>query len=148
MFTCSFLSSLQVYRMETNPHKRPKLVTVAIYLLYICSLSDLWRVGSVAIDYNTYRTSALVSLCQSLLFIIFLTYKISQGRNWARITFLIVMSISIVLVHKSLNSILISKATIQILLQTIACILLFLKPSSDWFRLMKEANSNLLSKWY
>lgn len=141
MFSCSFLSSLQVCEMVPNSPERPKLVSLALILLYFGLLDDLRRVGSVAVEYNTYRISTLVSLCLSLLFITFVTYKISQGRNWARITFLILMSITIAFVLKTPNLELLSRSTIHNLLRTIACVLLFLKPSSDWFRLMKESRA-------
>jgi len=71
-------------------------------------------------------------------------YAVARGRNWARITFLIFAIIGIPLAVKPLQDSLAASpfsgilGILQSLLQIVGLVLLFLKPSSDWFNRMKR----------
>lgn len=76
--------------------------------------------------------------------IIFLAIKISRGRNWARIIFLIVFFLGLPASIPSLISHFSRSASagwlmlLTILLQMISNVLLFQKPSNAWFKSFKE----------
>ena len=75
--------------------------------------------------------------------IIFLAFKISQGRNWARIIFLIVFvfglpaSLPSFMSHFSRSSLAGWLMLLTTLVQLTANVLLFQKPSNVWFKSIK-----------
>jgi len=80
----------------------------------------------------------------TLVFMAFFIYMIGQGKNWARITFLVLFIIGIpfsvlpaivLLVTNPISAMFSAGITI---LQLIALIFLFQKSSSDWFHSMKK----------
>ena len=80
----------------------------------------------------------------TLAFMAFFIYMIGQGKNWARITFLVLFIIGIpfsvlpaiiLLVTNPISAMFTAGISI---LQLIALIFLFQKSSSDWFHSMKK----------
>ena len=70
-------------------------------------------------------------------------FMIGKGRNWARITFLVLFIVgtplSVLPLMQSLGANPISGllGIVQTIIQIVALVFLFQKPSSDWFREMK-----------
>lgn len=77
-------------------------------------------------------------------FIAFFIYMIGKGKNWARITFLVLFIIGIPFsVLPAIYSLITNPVSGmlgagQTILQLIALVFLFQKPSSDWFKSMKK----------
>ena len=75
----------------------------------------------------------------------FFIYKIGRGRNWARITFtalfIIGVPFSVLPLVKSVAASPVSGGLgiAQAVIQAIALVFLFQRPSSDWFGEMKKA---------
>ena len=71
-------------------------------------------------------------------------YMIGRGKNWARITFLVFFIIGIPLAGRSLFQSLLRNPVsgilgiVEIILEIIALVFLFQKPSSDWFKSIKK----------
>jgi hypothetical protein len=129
--------------METqSAENRPRSVSTAVNLLWaslvvglLKVLMDLSHLGGIA--------SVAVTVVGSVIFVAlfgFLYLKISVGKNWARITFLvmgvigIVPTFSIVSTEFSRSVVLGTLSLLQLALQTYAAFLLFTQPGSSWFR--------------
>ena len=126
--------------------EKPIETTRAIEFLYLSlgigivkSLLDFSHLSS--------KTSAVFTLSVLIFtfaFLIFLIIKISGGRNWARIVFLIFfllgvpLAIPLYLEEFRKNVFLGSLSSIQVILQVAALILLFMKNSNLWFRTRKQ----------
>jgi len=73
-----------------------------------------------------------------------LIYLIGKGRNWARITYLLVFVAPIPIALPDLLQVfrwspwLASALLAQLVVQIVAVVLLFQKPSSEWFRQMRS----------
>ncbi len=69
-----------------------------------------------------------------------LIFYISKGKNWARVTFLVLFvigslpSVPIVLGEFTRSPVLGAFSAIQIILQLVALYFIFTKPGSDWFK--------------
>jgi hypothetical protein len=132
--------------MEQNLNLRPEKVENAIKLLYMAIGFSVWAIILQAIRMREYLTDAfslfllLINPFISLGLMAFLVYKIRQGRNWARITWLILMLLGLpfaliaVLAFDPMKSIITVGQTI---IQIVATVFLFQKPSSEWFQAMK-----------
>lgn len=130
---------------QNSSMEKPIEVTRAVQLLY-ASLG----VGIVKSVVDFAHLSSEVHL-MFILFVMILTFallfffiwKISDGRNWARIVFLILfllglpMSIPIYLEEIGRNLFLAILTSIQIIIQIVAIYLMFMKNSNPWFRVRK-----------
>jgi len=139
---------------------RPKKVSTALKLLYVAFVLSVINVIlnipieersllQGGINYGSTFTGffigtiIFVSIC-SLAFLAFLIYKIRKGRNWARITFLVISAIGIpfsifsVIASLTINPFPEILSIIEIILEITAIVLLFQKKSSEWFNLMKK----------
>lgn len=137
---------------------RPKKVSTALKLLYLAfilviissilnisiSIPSMLQMGVGGTYFEFIIGVTIFIYVLSLGFFAFLIYKIRKGRNWAKITFLVLFAISILL---SISSVIQSLTTntlpeilsiIEILLETTAIVLLFQKKSSEWFNSMKK----------
>jgi len=138
-----------IVRTNELPHVhgiRPKEVETALKILYI-SLGIGFLAGIIKASSAAQGLLASPALVMFFVFCIvgmqwlFISW-IGKGRNWARITFLVVFIIGIPFLPVFLNfdkdpfSALISIG--QTVLQIIALIFLFQKPSSNWFMEMKR----------
>ena len=130
--------------------KRPEKVTNAVNLLWIGIGLGVINVFLTLINsINTMEDSSLITyfILQSLFTIAilsFLIYMIGKGRNWARITFLVLFIAGALIIIPQLIILLMTNTFIGILtlihsiLQLIALVLLFEKTSSDWFKSKKK----------
>lgn len=120
---------------------QPSNVTTAIRLLYG---SLVVGVARSTIEFSRLAAASSVELVlflvlSSLLFILFCTYMIGKRKNWARITFLVVLvfgtlgSISPMIQSFSHSPIAGVFGILQFAMQTIALVFLFQKDSSAWF---------------
>jgi len=75
-----------------------------------------------------------------ILLLSWLVYKISQGRNWARMTLLLLVVFGLVAIGlrfqrlTALNPVLSAIQVVQTALQCASLYLLFTGPGRDWFR--------------
>ncbi len=128
--------------------KQPAEVANAIRLIYagvavgiINTIADFTYLASLA------STKLLIfQMTFTYAIIILLAFKISLGRNWARIIFLIVFLFGLPAAVPSLISHFSRSPSagwlmlLTILLQMTATVLLFLKPSNSWFKHFKVSH--------
>ena len=132
-------------QIDQNQTTRPQKVTIAVTLLYITLGIGVLRGIIEASMLAQIAPPAFVMLVTFfVLGIMWLfIYMIGEGRNWARITFLVLFIIGIpfsvlpLLRSLAANPISGLLGIVQTALQLIALVFLFQKPSSDWFREMK-----------
>lgn len=129
--------------METQAvAQKPQPVGTAVNLLWASLAVGLVK---TLIDFSNLSAQASAAFTNFVLIftfalIGFLTFKISAGKNWARITFLVLFVIGVlptsfvVLGEFSQSSILGALSVAQIGLQGYAIFLLFTQPGSTWFR--------------
>jgi len=133
--------------VEYNKESRPKTVDIAVNLLYgtlgIGMLRVFWenpvqQTNKLVVGFSVFITIFVFA------FMVLLIFKIGKGRNWARVTFLILfvigipLSVPVLLLTFSKNPFFGIINIIQILLQLAAMVLLFQKRSSDWYKNMKR----------
>ena len=125
---------------------RPDKVSIAIGFLYLALVLGVIR---ITLEISTLVQTAPLS---SIIFVSFFTlttmtfliYMIWKGRNWARITVLVIsiigtpFFISVLLQSWIVNIISGVSGVCQIVLHIIAFVFLFQKQSSDWFKAMKN----------
>lgn len=128
--------------METqSAAQKPQPVVTAVNLLWASLAVGLVK---MLMDFSNLSGVAPALFTNFILIftfalIAFLIFKISVGRNWARITFLVMFIIGvlptlpIVLGEFSRSAILGALSVAQIGLQVSALFLLFTQPGSSWF---------------
>ncbi len=129
--------------------ERPRQVSTALRLLWtslglglVTSALDWSYVGAVA---SAGFTVAVLLVVLGLT--AFLIVKMGAGRNWARITFLVLFLAGaapyvpnlIAMYGRSLLTGTVS--LLQLVLQIVALYLLFTRPGADWFRRTRVASS-------
>lgn len=121
---------------------RPARVGNAVALLYATIGIGVFR---AVLEFSTMASAATVALILLTWFIAFglmalLVYKIGAGRNWARLTFLVLFLIGVPLVIlpllQSLSAVPISGVLgiAQFAGQAAALGMLFAEPAATWFR--------------
>ena len=138
--------------MDQVQSSRPKIVGIAVTMLYVTlGISYLIIFIQLLLTPTSLQRNNLlcnflfISGASLLILLIFLPiiYKIGKGRNWARNTFLLLFIFNILDTavqwfqlppQVSLTVFLI---IVMRVIEFIALLLLFQKPSSDWFILMK-----------
>lgn len=129
----------------SNLGGKPQSLTIAVNLLWASLAVGVLKVATTFIipglrNPNVSPGFALTILLFVLGVFVLLVWKISIGRNWARITFLILTILGAYpslrfLSHEFAMSPMYGAASlVQIGLQLCAIVLLFVKPASDWFR--------------
>jgi len=134
--------------------EKPKKVGIAVKLVYatlaVGAMRSIWEIPARARQFETsWETSPLSSqsligfsilvMLLTLLFLGYLVFMIDKGRNWARITFLVLLIIGIpfsiipLLLSFAYSPISGILSVAQVVAQTTAVILLFQKESSRWF---------------
>jgi hypothetical protein len=90
----------------------------------------------------------------TIAFMIFFIQMINNGKNWARITFLILSILGMPLaIYQALDSVSITPISAllgmaQVILQIIAIIFLFAGESAQWFKIRKLVqDSELMRQW-
>lgn len=126
--------------------EKPIEITRAVQLLYLTLGIGIVK-AFIDFSHISFESSVAITLFVMLFtfaFLFFLIIKISGGRNWARIVFLIFfllgipLAIPIVLEEVKRNLFLGSLSLIQIVLQVTALVLMFTKNSNLWFRTRKN----------
>ena len=129
--------------METqSAAQKPQPVVTAVYLLWVSLAVGLVKMLMYFSNLSGMAAAAFTSFILIFTFalIAFLIFKISAGRNWARITFLVMFIIGvlptlpIVLGEFSRSAVVGALSAAQIGLQVYALFLLFTQPGSSWFR--------------
>ncbi|MFZ5812167.1 MAG: hypothetical protein ACOY4F_09010 [Thermodesulfobacteriota bacterium] len=129
--------------METqSAPQKPQPIVTAVNLLWASLAVGLVKMLMDFSNFSAVAPAVLTSfvLIFTLSLIGFLIIKISAGRNWARITFLVLFIIGvlptlpIVLGEFSRSAVVGALSVAQICLQVYALILLFTLPGSSWFR--------------
>jgi|GEM_PF-1322058 FtsH-binding integral membrane protein len=125
-----------------------KLFYLVLFLGIFSTISGISNLDKIIAQYPTFSpTFYYLIILFSYAFLFFFIYKIRKGRNWARITFFILfvlgLPFSIFTLPNSFTISLINGVLtiIGIILQIIALVFLFQKPSSDWFKSMKIKNT-------
>lgn len=132
---------------------RPKTITIALQILWgslVLYIPDLLLNGSVLpkddIQISPFFDFVFVHVCALALYV-WIIFKISRGRNWARITHLILTIFSIIwfitlndtndtlLAFPLLRSFL---TILEIVLDIIVVYLLFSNPGAAWFKTLKD----------
>lgn len=126
--------------MHQNQNGRPARVGTALTLLYIGFGIGLLR---TIVEASAY-THVVVFITFFLLAVfLFLIYMIGKGRNWARIAYLVLFIIFLpftvhtVLQDLAAKPISVSLDMVLTVMDMIALVFLFQKPSSAWFKEMK-----------
>lgn len=129
----------------SNLGGKPQSLTIAVNLLWASLAVGVLKVAMTFIipglrNPNVTSGFALTILLFVLGVFVLLVWKISIGRNWARITFLILTILGaypwlLGLSHEfAVSPVYGAASLVQVGLQLCAIVLLFVKPASDWFR--------------
>ena len=136
--------------MEAKNVEKPSQINTAVNLLwaslaigFVKSIMDMQQLGSQASP--AFTNFILISVIAVMaLFIVF----ISKGKNWARITLLVLFilgslpSIPLILGEFIRSPVLGAFSLIQIVLQVVAMYLVFTKPGAMWFKKDEKFESN------
>jgi hypothetical protein len=123
--------------------EKPKNITLAVNLSW-ASIA----IGFISLFFNPAAAAGLGSLIPSVIafaLVAFLVIKLSAGRNWARITLLVLFVLGMLMEVFALSTIFQISALLGILslaqaaLQAYVLYLVFTKPGSDWFTQNKAA---------
>ena len=127
---------------ETTPIEAPKKIKQAVNLVYLSLAIGLVK----SILYETMTSQKMLSDPKALsigVFVIviigFFGYKIGQGKNWARITLLVLFILGmiwypfIVLSEFGISPMIGIISIVQMLIQLYVLIILFNKESKEWF---------------
>jgi hypothetical protein len=129
---------------------QPDKVFIAIELLWISvALSVISIIFSFSSSLEVANASGLgflwliVTLCLSFFLMAFFIWKIGQGKNWARITYLVLLIIGFPFTIYSyftsaLSVLAIVLSIFQEAMLIVALVFLFQKSSSDWFKSIKN----------
>jgi len=124
---------------------RPPIVTKALVLLYIAL-----GIGPIRIVMEVPGVSTAVAIIPALILTALLAgfvYLIGTGRNWARITLLVLVLIGIPFSVAPLLEIFRTNfvsgvlGLVQAVLQIVALVFLFQKQSSEWFKARSRKSS-------
>lgn len=137
--------------MTASPATRPNKANTAVILLYVAWALGVLRafLGAPAISHLGSEGQAgaavaiVVVIFAIMLFFIIMTGK---GRNWARITFLVLYIIGTVMMVVGLVSGAPFGAAalmdvVQVILQLVALVMLFSAESNAWFQSVKAAKA-------
>lgn len=135
--------------IEVKNTEVPKKIKQAAILVYVSLLVGLIK----SILYETMTNQKMLSDPKSLtigivaiIIIGFFGYKIGQGKNWARITLLVLFIIGmlsfpfIILNEFQMSPIIGVVSSVQMLIQLYVLVILFTGQSKEWFK--KTENKN------
>ncbi len=129
--------------METqNAVQKPQSVASAVNLLWASMAVGLVKMLMDFPNLSAVAPAAFTNFVLVFVFALdaFLIFKISAGRNWARITFLVIFVIDmlptlpLMLGEFSSAPVIGALSVAQVGLQVYAMFLLFSQPGSGWFR--------------
>lgn len=127
--------------MSDNKNNKPRAIRTATYLLYFSVVIGIVRTGMTVMRHIDVRTPHFYVGTKLALYALsfFLIYKLAQGYNWAKWAMIALLVAAIPLgvlptldsvQHSPLHSAL---GFVQLAALIVAVVLLFRKPSSDWF---------------
>lgn len=128
-----------------NP--RPAPATTGIFLLWVSVACSILILPFGIVHMLRYQESGpleeyLLTQVVGLAILVWLTFKVGRGRNWARITFVAIFFLGLPSYltgeQKTLNAILVEVFTLAV--EVVALGLLFLPASSAWFNPKLEFN--------
>jgi hypothetical protein len=123
--------------------ERPRHVFIAVALLWIAlvvqaaGLAFIWRLYQVAP--TNFLIMAGIITCVWVL-MAWIVAMIERGRNWARFTYLVLFlvdaPIALIMLASAIyvSPVYALAMPLQLLLQLVAMILLFIPPAGEWFR--------------
>jgi len=123
--------------------QKPKNLTVSIYLLIASVVVGI--INFIIANQTTINLMKIVTLIFTYALMSFFIYFINAGKNWARITFLILFIIGSLLLPFTLatsfqlNPVVAVISIILTLLQIVALIFLYTKEVNLWFTLNKTS---------
>lgn len=128
--------------MDDAQAGKPRSVTLAVTLLWISFAIGLIRMLVDPSGLKAVPFPAIVWPIAAVItaFFCLIIFKIAAGRNWARITFLVVFLVSLVLGLPALMAEFLRNpafgllSVVSSLMQLCAVILLFTSPGKSWFR--------------
>ena len=132
--------------MDINSNQKPKKVQTAVTILYVTLGIGILR-AVIEASANAEMAGVGFLMFVTLVvfaFMAFLIAKIGGGKNWARITFLVLFllgllpSILPLLRSFDINPLSGFLGLAQIVLQILALVFLFQQESGDWFRAHKR----------
>lgn len=136
--------------MKQEKKNKPDKVSNAVTLLWIViAVGVISSIFSFSSSLETANASGLgllwliFTLYFTFLLMAFFIWKIWQGRNWARITYLIFFIIGFpftiyIYFTSALSVLTIILSICQMILQIVALIFLFQEKSSEWFKSIKN----------
>ncbi|MCF8042854.1 MAG: hypothetical protein K9K36_01655 [Desulfarculaceae bacterium] len=137
--------------MTASPAARPNTANTAVILLYVAWGLGVLRtlLGAPAIFHlgSEGQAGAAVAIVVVILAVmLFFIFMIGKGRNWARITFLVLFIIGTVMMVVGLVSGAPFGAAalmdiVQVITQLVALVMLFSAESNAWFQGVKAAKS-------
>jgi hypothetical protein len=128
--------------MENQQPEKPRAVALAVSLLWA---SIAIGFAKIPLDFQSLAAMPSPGLIWSIVvlvlaFFCFLILKISSGRNWARITYLVLFLIGLIPALPTLTSefarapIVAILSIVQAIMQGYAVFLLFTGPGKTWFQ--------------
>ena len=137
--------------LETTLSEIPKKIKQAANLVYLSLFVGLIKTvlyETMTVQKMLFDPKFLTIGIITIILIGFLGYMIGQGKNWARITLLVLFIIGMisypffVLEEFQTNSIIGVVSIVQTLIQLYALIILFSGESKEWFKEQKIKNSH------
>ena len=142
--------------MTTSPTTRPSKANTAIILLYVAWALGVLRafLGAPAISHlgSVGQTEAAVAIVVVIFAImLFFIFMIGKGRNWARITVLVLYIIGTAMMIVGLVSGAPFGAAaimdvVQVIVQLVALVMLFSPESNAWFQGVKGGQGQKLAR--
>ena len=131
---------------QTNTNK-PGTIGLAVKLLWVSLAVGLVRILLDFAHLSALGKAAFTGfvLVFTLALMAWLIYKISAGKNWARITYLVLFllgflpTLPVMLTEFSRSPLVAILTVVQVGLQVYALFLLFTKPVGAWFRKVDAA---------
>ena len=128
--------------MENQQSERPRTVTMAVNLLWASIAIGLVKIplDLPALAAMPYPGIVWTVIALVLAFFCLLIWKVSQGRNWARYTYLVFFLIGLIPAIPTLmnelqrSPVLVVISVVQFIMQGYAAFLLFTDPGKSWFQ--------------
>ncbi len=135
---------------------KPKSVSIAIYLIWISmlltSVALLIKIAAIPNIINNLGHPSVVgvfiSMALATAFVILLIYYIGKGKNWARITYIVIYMVSVLsLINTFMSGYEFPTHEIFMLAAThctaiLTCYLLLKKESNTWFKSDNQVKIN------
>jgi len=137
-------SAVADVEVHTDDDVRPKTVNIAVALLWgsaaLGLLSNVIRLLRGEFPPNAPQIVPILTIALSLAFASWFNIKIATRRNWARITWVVLFAIGIVILLArpellaKLSTILIVLYSVQHLISVVTAVLLLTPTSNRWFK--------------